>query len=91
MFRINDYVYPKVLPWEQIFNDLMDKGGLSYSQIAEILGKKTSSIDRWWKGGTEPKHSIGVSILTIHSRYCGQELTQARLSQAHYLEIPQMR
>lgn len=80
MFKINEYVYPKVLPWEQIFNDLI-RNGCTQSMLANLMGVKVSTLQRWCNG-TEPKHGIGEAIIVIHRRYCGVELTERRITEA---------
>ena len=79
-FKISDLVYPKKMSWDIIFNDLEDKG-ITPSKASMLIGAGRSSLQRW-RSGTEPKHSIGVSILKIHTRYCGEELTNQRITEA---------
>jgi len=80
MFKINEYVYPKVLPWQAILQDIFDEG-CRKSDLAELLGVPIASLWRWIEG-TEPKESIGTSILVIHTRYCGEQRTEIRKAQA---------
>lgn len=75
-FKLEELVYPKRLPWDKILNDLKD-AGVTPSETAELIGSGWSSLQTWRKG-VEPRYSVGVSILTIHTRYCGEELTNQR-------------
>lgn len=77
-FKLGDFVYPKKLPWEDILQDLYDND-VTPSQIANLLGFGWSSFQRL-KNGSEPKYSVGVSILILHTRYCGEELTRERVN-----------
>lgn len=87
MFKLEEYAYPKILPWDQIFKDLYD-AGKTPSDISELIGVKWSTLARW-RQGTEPKDSYARAILTIHARYCGESLTEIRLSEA--VDITQKR
>ena len=78
-FKFNEYVYPKKLPWEQIFTDI--EGHLSPTQISDLLGSGWSCFQRL-RNSKEPKHSVGESILIIHTRYCGEDLTNQRITEA---------
>lgn len=77
-FKLGDFVYPKKLPWEEMLRDFI---GVSVSshQAATLLGVGQSTLQRWQKG-TEPKHSYGVSIIILHTRFCGEELTRERIN-----------
>lgn len=79
-FKLADFVYPKKLPWGKILSDLR-RNDLGPLQTSILLGVSHSTFQRWEKG-TEPKHSYGVSILTIHSRYCGETLTEERIKES---------
>jgi len=79
-FKLSELVYPKKLSWDNIFIDL-DKAGVTPSEISELLGVGWSTLQKW-RNGTEPKYSVGVSILTIHARYCGEDSTFERITQA---------
>ena len=79
-YKLKEYVYPKKLPWVQIFKDLKESG-LTPSKISVLVGVGGSTLQRW-TSGTEPKYSIGVSLLTLHTRYCGEELTNKRITEA---------
>lgn len=79
-FKLSDFVYPKKLPWEEIFHDL-NRHGVSAYQASILIGENWSSLQRWQRG-TEPKYSVGVSILTLHTIHCGEELTEKRVIEA---------
>lgn len=79
-FKLSDFCYPKKLPWDEIFHDI-NRAGISPYQTSILIGESWSSTQRWARG-TEPKHSIGIAILEVHSRYCGIELTEQRISEA---------
>lgn len=79
-YKLSDLVYPKKIDWCQIFDDL-NSAGVSPYQVGILIGQGWSSVQRW-KTGTEPKYSVGVSILFVHARHCGGELTDQRLEEA---------
>jgi len=79
-FKLDEYAYPKKLPWIEIFKDL-EKHGVTPSMAGELIGAGWSTLQKW-RSGTEPKHSIGISILTLHTRYCGEDLTNQRITEA---------
>lgn len=79
-FKLSDLVYPKKLSWDTIFNDL-GEAGITPARASILIGVPESSQQRW-RAGVEPRHSVGVSILTIHSRYCGEDLTNQRITEA---------
>ena len=79
-WKLNDYCYPKIVPWNRVLCDLMDSG-LTASAICELIDVQWSSLQRW-RDGTDPKHSIGNAILRLHKRHCGAELNARRLAQA---------
>lgn len=76
----SDYVYPAVINWRDVLNDLRDAGYSGY-RIAALLGKEWSTV-QGWNEGKEPRHSSGVALLTLHTRYCGAQATQKRQSEA---------
>jgi len=80
LFKLNEYVYPKVIPWQTIFDDIFAQG-CTKEDLCQLLGVPVSSLWRWIQG-TEPKESVGRCILIIHTRYCGEELTKERQKQA---------
>ena len=75
-----EYVYPRVLDWSNIMADIADNG-CSYSDVSKILGVGWPTVQRW-RTGSEPGHSKGTALLLIHARYCGQDLTKQRVSEA---------
>jgi len=79
-FKLSEYVYPKKLPWIEIFKDL-EKHGANPSTVGELIGVGWSTLQKW-RSGTEPKYSVGISILTLHTRYCGEDLTNQRITEA---------
>lgn len=79
MYKYTDYIYPKKLNWPQIFNDLAEHNVSPY-QVSVLIGVKWSTLQRWLVD-VEPRYSVGVSILELHSRYCGEELTGKRLEE----------
>lgn len=68
-YKYEDYITPPNLNWGEIFNDL-ERNKVTLSQISDLIGIAKSSIQSLRARETEPKYSIGVSILEIHSRYC---------------------
>lgn len=81
-YKLSDLEYPKKLDWTLIFDDLV-MHGISPYQVAILIGQGWSSVQRW-REGTEPKYSIGVSILRVHSKYCGDALTDKRLAEIQH-------
>jgi hypothetical protein len=67
-FDYNDYIYTEPENWDKVFTDFKQKD-ISYSAVAKLIGIPFTSLQRL-RGGTEPKHSVGVSILKLHSRLC---------------------
>ena len=82
-FFEDEYVYPRVIDWSQVMRDIADSG-VNYNRVARILGVGWSTVQRW-RTGSEPGHAIGSSILVIHARYCGAELTKQRVLEADIL------
>lgn len=66
-FTTKDFVYPKKRAWDLIILDIQ-KAGLKPTQIATLIGVNWSTFQNYTKG-TEPKHSVGESILVLHDRY----------------------
>jgi len=79
-FKLSELVYPRKIPWGSIFSDLYHIG-VTPAQMSELLGVGCSTLQKW-RNGTEPKHSVGVSILIIHTRYCGEDVTNQRVTEA---------
>jgi len=77
-YKYSDYVFPKVLPWETILEDLKKTGYNAY-QVSILVGAKWSSFQN--VVNVEPRDSMARAILKIHSRYCGEELTIQRISE----------
>lgn len=81
VYSSSDYVYPTVLPWRDIIKDL--KGaGLSAKGTADLVGCSWSTFQRWYCDGVEPRHSYATAILALHTRYCGDDLSKKRMSEA---------
>jgi hypothetical protein len=64
----DDYCYPLEVSWSKIFADLKNSN-VRTGQIAELIGIPQSSLQRI-REGVEPRHSIGQSLIRLHSRYC---------------------
>ncbi len=75
-----EYFYPVCVNWCEVLNDLRCKGISGYS-LAELMQVSRSTVQRW-EEGSEPGHSFGMAILNIHSRFCGQEYTHQRITEA---------
>ena len=73
----SDYVYPTVLPWRTIFDDLSRAGQTPY-RVANLIGYSWSTVQRWYYDGVEPRESAARAILELHKRFCGEELTDRR-------------
>lgn len=80
----SDYVYPSVLPWQDIFNDLKTAGCPPY-RVSELIGYGWSTVQRWVYNGVEPRDSVARAILELHTRYCGEEATHQRSQEARPL------
>lgn len=70
-------VFPTVLPWRQIFDDMKERGH-AYTKQAKAIGVAWSTYQRWFDEA-EPRHSDGVALLAMHTAICGAELTRQRL------------
>lgn len=73
-------VYPLDINWPQIIADIAERGVVPGRQ-AISLGKERSTLQRW-KSGHEPKFGNGHSLLILHSKVCGIELTTQRMKEA---------
>ncbi len=73
-------VFPRIMDWPKVIEDIKATG-LTYSAIANTIGAGWSTFQRYREGG-EPRHSVGSSILLVHSRHCGIELTKPRVAEA---------
>lgn len=72
-------IYPKRLDWKRILEDLKERGTSIY-QAAKILGRPETTVQSWVKGH-EPSYSNGASVLLLHSKVCGEELTKIRCNE----------
>ena len=72
-------VYPVVLDWIQILEDLNQKGITTY-HLSQELGYTFSTVQRW-ASGSEPRESAGRAILEYHRQLCGEHLTNQRIKQ----------
>ncbi len=79
LFKLSDFEYPKRIQWDVIISDI-GKNGVNSFQVSNLLGLSWSTFQSLLKG-SEAKHSIGVSLLTLHTRYCGEELTKQRMAE----------
>lgn len=79
----SDYVYPTVLPWRTIFDDLWDAGCSPY-RVANLIGYGWSTVQRWYYDGVEPRESAARAILELHKRFCGEELTKKRIQDVDF-------
>ncbi len=77
----SDYIYRTILPWQDIFDDLRKAGCPPY-KVAIIVGYGWSTLQRWVYDGVEPRESAARAILTLHTRYCGEEITRQRSQEA---------
>lgn len=73
-------VYPVVLPWPRIFEDMKERG-LAYTKQAASVGAPWSTFQRWLDGEVEPRHSCATAFLELHTKVCGAELTRLRLKE----------
>ena len=67
-YNYDDYINREQISWDQIFDDLKQHD-VRPCKIAELIDIPGSSLQRIMQG-IEPRFSIGVSILKLHSRYC---------------------
>jgi len=79
-FKFNEYIYPVKLNWPQIIDDII-LTGRSYSDIANLVGVPWSTAQRW-RDGSEPMESSGRSLLALHCRCCGEDLTIQRIAES---------
>lgn len=66
--------------WAAIIADLRD-AGISGYRLADILCLDWNTIKHWRDGG-EPTHSRGVALLEVHTRFCGRERTNLRITES---------
>ena len=76
----NEYIYPRVIDWNQVVEDI-HAAGLNYFGITRVLGVSWGCL-QGWRRGHEPRHSTGSSLLLIHAKLCGPDLTQQRVNEA---------
>ena len=77
----SDYVYTTIRPWKDIFQDII-QAGCHVNRIAELLGKQQSTVSYWVHEAKDVPDSAARSILALHMRYCGHEMTSYRLDQS---------
>lgn len=77
---VAEYVYPLVMPWGAIVDDLYRRGYTDY-RIGQILGVDAATVGAWHKG-SEPRHSFGEALIELHTKVCGEALTKERLKEA---------
>lgn len=82
----SDYVYITIRPWRDIFQDLINSG-CHVNRMAELLGKKQSTVSYWIHEAQDLPDSAARSVLKLHMRYCGYQQTQTRLSQERYEDL----
>ena len=80
--EIGDYVYPRVINWGDIMEDIATNG-MTYSDVSKCLGIAGATI-QGWRTGSEPRHSSGGALLLVHARICGRELTKLRVAEAGF-------
>ena len=68
MTRFEDYIYTEREDWDQIFDDFAINQ-IGPTKIADLIGIAASSLQRL-RDGVEPRHSVGVALLELHSRHC---------------------
>lgn len=66
--------------WAAVLADLREAGVSGY-RLANIMTISRSTVQHWVDGG-EPTHSYGVAILEVHTRFCGSERTNLRITQS---------
>ena len=80
-YDTTDYAYTYPINWDQIFRDI-NRTGICNARLCQLIGKRYSSLQRWLEG-TEPKEHVARAILTIHARYCGENLTRQRIEESY--------
>lgn len=76
----NEYIYERFIDWPQLIEDIRGNG-LSYSDIARIIGAEWSTLQNW-RNGSEPLYRSGAKILLLHARQCGLEVMKDRVREA---------
>lgn len=66
--------------WAAVLSDLRAAGVSGY-RLANVMLISRSTVQHWESGG-EPSHSYGVAILEVHTRFCGKERTNLRITQS---------
>ncbi len=72
-------IHAKRLDWRRIIDDLKERGCTVY-QAAKILGRPETTVQSW-RQDHEPSYSNGASVLLLHSKLCGEELTKIRCNE----------
>lgn len=75
---VNLEIYQVEPDWQRLAKD-MREAGMSYSKQAFALEREPSTYQRWRNRETPPPFACGLSILMLHSKICGSELTLERL------------
>lgn len=79
-FKFSEYLYPVKLDWPTIITDMLNTE-LSQADIANLVGAPWSTIASW-RDGVEPREAYGRSLLALHCRSCGVDLTIQRITEA---------
>lgn len=79
-FKSSDYVYPRIRPWREIFDDLKN-AGCGQSTLSYLVGRKQSTVQYWIYEAKDLPDSVARSVLLLHMRYCGPQQTEIRLQQ----------
>lgn len=77
---MQDYVYPMLMPWAKMLQDLYSAGYTDY-RIGKCLGVDHSTVEAWGKG-SEPRHSFGEALVVLHRRVCGDDCGKLRHSES---------
>jgi len=79
-YSLDEYVTPMVMPWREVLADL-DRAGKNIAAISELTGIPETTVKRYLTG-SEPKHSVAIALLRIHTRYCGDRMTYQRVTES---------
>lgn len=63
----------KQIDWARLLRDINEHE--TWENIAWRLEMDVSNIRRTMLKGSEPKYSVGVTILELHERLCGKKET----------------
>lgn len=69
-----EFVYPLRIDWERLMREMRDAGWTPYKVAMTICADHATAYS--WAKGSEPSHSYGAALLTLHRSVCGPEASE---------------